>query len=61
MENKVGLISLISLVLGLILFFFDRPIWYLSILFFAIAVIVPLTKMIWGIAGWASDKVEELK
>ena len=61
MENTIGVISLISLILGVISFVLPNPYWLLSILFFAIGIIVPLTKKIWDVSGWASNKVEELK
>jgi len=61
MGNKIGGISVISLILGVISFVLPSPYWLLAILFFSIGIIVPLTKKIWDVSGWASNKVEELK
>jgi len=60
-ENKVASISIVSLILGVISFVLPSPYWLLSILFFAIGIIVPLTKKIWDVSGWAAGKVEEMK
>ena len=61
MENKIGVITLISLILGVISLVLPSPYWLLSVLFFSIGIIVPLTKKIWDVSGWAAGKVEELK
>lgn len=58
MEDKVERIAIISLILGIIFVFFDSPTWYWSILFISIAIVLPLIKNIWKVAGWASDKIE---
>jgi hypothetical protein len=60
MESKTEKISLISLILGIIFVFFDSPMWYWAIIFISVAIVLPLIKKIWVIAGWASDKIERL-
>jgi hypothetical protein len=58
MKNKTEKISTISLILGIIFVFFDSPVWYWSILFISVAIVLPLIKKIWVVAGWASSKIE---
>lgn len=54
-------ISFFCFVVGILTLFFTDHIWPIAIPFLAVAILIPLIKFIWGVAGWASNKVEGWK
>jgi len=53
------LLSLFSTVLGIIFVFIDGMLLW-SILFFVLAIMLVLTKIIWNVAGWAENITQKL-
>jgi len=59
--SKILSIVIISLfVLTVVLFSMESPYWYTSILTFSLVILIILIKIMWGVAGWATDKVHEI-
>ena len=61
--NKTSIRAVITLILFIasgFLFFQDSPFWYFGILTLTAAILIPLISLMWKIAGWGADKVEEL-
>jgi len=61
MGNRTEVISLFSMILGFILFFAPTEYLLYSIFFISLGVILLIIKKMWGVAGWASDKIEDIK
>ncbi len=50
-QTVFGFIAIISMILGVIFIFVDGMLLH-SIAFFVIGIMIILTKIMWGIAGW---------
>jgi len=53
-QSFFAFIAIISMILGVVFIFVDGMLLY-SIAFFVIGMMIMLTKIIWGIAGWADN------
>jgi len=62
MYNKVETIALFSIIISVIMFIVlpIEELWY-SIALFCFGFLLALIKQMWVLAGFASDKIEELK
>ncbi len=52
-------IAVMSMILGVVFIFVDGMLLH-SIAFFVIGMMIILTKMIWGIAGWADNATRRI-
>ena len=58
--NKILFVVIVSLfILTTVFFSLDRPYWYVSILTLTLVISLILLKIMWGVSGWATDKVHE--
>jgi len=53
-QSFFAVIAVISMILGVIFIFVDGMLLH-SIVFFVIGMMIMLTKIIWGIAGWTDN------
>jgi len=53
-QAAYAFVGIISFVLGIVFFFIDGMLLW-SILFFVIAIMLVLFKIIWDVAGWAEN------
>ena len=58
-QTIFALIATISMILGVIFIFFDGMLLH-SIAFLVIGMMIILTKIMWGIAGWADNVTRKL-
>ena len=59
MSNILPIVIISLLVLSVVFFSMESPYWYASILTFSLVILIILIKIMWGVAGWATDKVHE--
>ncbi len=52
-------VAVISMILGVIFIFVDGMLLH-SIAFFVIGMMIILTKMMWGVAGWADNATRRI-
>ena len=57
-NQSLTLVVISFFVIGGVLFTFDQPYWYLSTFFFTIGILIIIVKIIWGIAGWTNDQLQ---
>ncbi len=58
-QTVFAFVAVISMILGAIFIFVDGMLLY-SIAFFVIGMMIILTKMMWGIAGWADNATRRI-
>ncbi len=58
-QTVFAFIAIISMILGVIFIFVDGMLLH-SIAFFVIGMMIILTKMMWGIAGWADNTTQRI-
>ncbi len=58
-QTFFAFVAVISMILGVIFIFVDGMLLH-SIAFFVIGMMIVLTKMMWGIAGWADNVTRKL-
>jgi len=59
MENKAESVAWISIIIGVILFFFPYDYLFYAIFFLCTGIAIAIVKNMWVLAGWASDKIKE--
>ncbi len=59
-QTIFAFVAVISMILGVIFIFVDGMLLQ-SIAFFVIGMMIILTKMMWGIAGWAEEMTREFR
>jgi hypothetical protein len=60
-KDKAESTAWLSIIIGVILFFFPLEYLFYAIFFIVIGVSIAVVKNMWVLAGWATDKIEELK
>ena len=58
-QSFFALVAIISMILGVIFIFVDGMLLH-SVTFFLISIMIILTKITWGIAGWADNVTRKL-
>ncbi len=58
-QTFFAFVAVISMILGVIFIFVDGMLLH-SIAFFVIGMMIILTKMMWGIAGWADNATQRI-
>jgi len=58
-QAAYSFVGIISFVLGIVFFWIDGMLLW-SILFFVLAIMLVLTRMIWNLAGWADNVTRKL-
>ncbi len=58
-QTVFAFVAVMSMILGVIFIFVDGMLLH-SIAFFVIGMMIILTKMMWGIAGWAENVTRKL-
>jgi len=58
-QNRILAITTIFLfVMGIIVFTLEQPYWYYSIIILFIAILIPILKVMWNIAGWGDKQYQ---
>jgi len=58
-QAAYGFVAIMSFVLGIVFFWIDGMLLW-SILFFVLAIMLVLTRLIWNLAGWADNVSRKL-
>ena len=58
-QAAYGFVGIMSSVLGIVFFWIDGMLLW-SILFFVLAIMLVLTRLIWNLAGWADNVSRKL-
>jgi hypothetical protein len=58
--SKSGIISLVFWIISIVLVFQESPYWLASIPTISIAILVPMIKKMWDMAGWMSNQTSKL-
>jgi len=58
-ESFFAFVAILSMILGVIFIFVDGMLLH-SIAFFVIGMVIVLTKIMWGIAGWADNVTRKM-
>ncbi len=58
--SKSGMISLVFWIISIVLVFQESPFWLYSILTISLALLIPIIKKMWDVAGWMTSKTNEL-
>jgi len=58
MRNKAEFVTFVSITLGVICFFLPSEYLLYSVFLISLGIVIGIVKAMWGVAGWASKKIE---